>query len=300
MHVVDQIKIRPLTVKAAEVSWTIVPSDEPLVNSRFHILRSESPNGKYTDISGPIVNTFSYIDQVNLKSKLNEIGWRIRVDHLPSGLSEIYPKGTPDESFILHPELDKVSMLDGYGPDFVALEIVRRNNLLLRRFTGRLVAYCPVRWQGPRCALCWDNQKKRSNSSSCTECYGTTFQGGYYDPIHVFVDVNPSPNVLQLSTFGKMEINNTVLFMSNFPLAKPNDLIVERGNRRWRVVQVNVITEKRYTVQQYLQVEEIEKSDAEFLFPVDLDLEAPPEDFVGFFPKKNSPKAVQTEGSGLL
>jgi hypothetical protein len=66
------------------------------------------------------------------------------------------------------------------------------------------------------------------------------------------------------------------------------------------VVQVNVVTEKRYTVQQYIQAEEIEKSDAEFLFPVDLNLVSPPEDFVGFFPKRYSPRAVQVEGSGLL
>jgi hypothetical protein len=131
-------------------------------------------------------------------------------------------------------------------------------------------------------------------------CFGTTFMGGYYDQIDVFVDVNPSPNVVQVSNFGKLEVNSTVMFMSNFPLAKPNDLIVEPTNRRWRVVQVNTVTEKRYIVQQYLQVEEVERSDSEYGAPVDLDLKHPPEDFVGFFPKRFSPKEVPTEGSGLL
>lgn len=300
MHVVDRIRVRPVSVKGAEVSWTITPSDEPLVNSRFHVLRSESPEGPYVDVSGPLVNSFTWLDHVNLKSKLDEIGWRIRVDHLPSGISETYPSGAPQEAFLMHPEFDRAAMVEDYGQDYVAIEIARRNNLLLRRFTGRLVAYCPVRIQGQRCAKCWDNQKKRTTSSSCNECYGTSYQGGFYDPIHVYVDVNPSPNVVQISSFGKMEINNTVMFMSNFPLAKPNDLVVESSNRRWRVVQVNVVTHKRYTVQQYLQVEEIDRSDAEYLLPVDLDLQHPPEDFVGFFPVKKSPKAVPSEGSGLL
>lgn len=97
-----------------------------------------------------------------------------------------------------------------------------------------------------------------------------------------------------------MEENQTAAFMANYPLAKPNDLIVEQTNRRWRVVQVNNAAEKRYIVQQYLQVQEIEKSDAEFLLPVDLEFKAPSEDFVGLYPKRFSPKLAPTEGSGLL
>lgn len=300
MLVVDKVNVRPLEVTLAEITWSIEPTDEPLIYSRFHVLRAESPNGPYVDVSGPVANSFTWLDKVNLKSKFNDISWRVRVDHLPTGISVTYPNGTPDESFILHPDLERAAITEDYGPTFTALEVVRRNNLYLRRFTGRVIAFCPIRIQGRRCSLCFDNLKKRSNSSQCRECFGTTFEGGFYEPIHVFIDVNPSPNVIQVATFGKLEVNQTAMFMSNFPLAKPNDLIVERTNRRWRVIQVNTVTEKRYTVQQYLQVEEIEKSDAEFLFKVDLDLKAPPEDFIGFFPKRFSPRDVQVEGSGLL
>lgn len=300
MLVVDKISVRPLSVTAAEVTWEIVPTEEPLIHTRFHVLRSESPEGPYVDVSGPLVNGFSFIDHVNLKQKLNTISWRIRSDHVPTGVSVTYPNGNPSEAFIFHPNMDRASIEGNFDQDFFALEIVRRNNLLLRRFTGRLLAYFPVKAQGARCPQCWDNLKKRTNSSACTNCYGTGYMGGYYNQINVFIDVNPSPNLVQLSNFGKLEVNNTVMFMSNFPIAKPSDLIVEPTNRRWRVVQVNSVTQKRYTVQQYLQVEEIEKSDPEFLLPVDLDLEHPPEDFVGFYPKKYSPKAVPTEGNALL
>lgn len=300
MLVVDDITVRPLSTTAAEISWTIVPTEESLTTSRFHVLRSESPEGPYVDVSGPLVGTFSYLDAVNLKSKFNEIGYRIRVDHLPTGVSVTYPNGAPGESFVLHPDFHRVKFAEDYGSDFIAMEITRRNNLLLRRFTGRLLAYFPVRTQGPRCALCFDNLKKRASKSGCRECYGTTFQNGFHDQINVFVDVNPSPNVIQIANFGKMELNSTVMFMSNFPLAKPNDLIVEPSNRRWRVVQVNSVTKNRYVVQQYLQAEEIERSDAEYLLPVDLDLKAPPEEFIGFFPKLESPRSVPVEGSGLL
>lgn len=300
MLVIDRIVARPLTVTAAEISWTIVPTDEPLIHTRFHVLRSESPEGPYVDVSGPLVNTFTHIDRVNLKQKFNTVSWRIRADHLPTGVSVTYPDGTPSEAFKMHPNFDRVVFEGDFKQDYTAIEIVRRNNLLLRRFTGRLLAYFPVKTQGPRCPTCWDNTKKRASISGCPECYGTTFAGGYYNQINVFVDVNPSPNVVQVANFGKLEVNTTAMFMSNFPIAKPNDLIVEPTNRRWRVVQVNTVTQKRYTVQQYLQAEEIEKSDPEFLLPVDFDLAHPPEDFVGFYPKRESPKSVPTEGSALL
>lgn len=300
MLVVDQVTVRPLSVTAAEVLWKIAPTDEPLIHTRFHVLRSESPEGPYVDVSGPLVNTFSHIDRVNLKSKFSTVAWRVRADHLPTGISVTYPNGKPDEAFELHPRLTRATLPGTFSEDYYAIEIVRRNNLLLRRFTGRLLAYFPVKTQGPRCPMCWDNTKKRASSSSCPECYGTTFAGGYYSQINVFIDVNPAPDIVQVANFGKLEVSQTAMFMSNFPLAKPNDLVVEPGNRRWRVVQVNSVTQKRYTVQQYLQAEEIERSDPEYLLPVDLNLEHPPEDFVGFYPKRNSPKAVPTEGSALL
>ncbi len=88
--------------------------------------------------------------------------------------------------------------------------------------------------------------------------------------------------------------------MSNFPKAKPNDMIVDQQNRRYRLLQVNPVTQKRYIVQQLIQVQEIDRSDAEYKLPVDLDFKNPPEDFIGFFQKKFSPKAVRTEGSALL
>src|SRR3989304_686107 len=116
MLVVDQIRIRPLSVTLAEISWTIVPTEESLVLSRFHVLRSESPEGPYVDVSGPLADTFLWLDKVNLKSKHNTISWRIRVDHLPSGISITYPDGTPSESFVLHPRFDRAVMPADYGP----------------------------------------------------------------------------------------------------------------------------------------------------------------------------------------
>lgn len=297
---IETIEVRPISVTLAEITWKIVPTEEPLTLSRFHVLRGESPEGPFVDISGPLANTFSHLDRVNLKSKFNQISWRIRVDHLPSGLSETFPNGVPDESFRFHADLERAKFPNDFGPDFIALEIVRRNNLLLRRNTGRLAAFFPVRTQGQRCVICFDELKKRSSKSQCPGCFGTTFQGGFYNQINVFADFNPDPKAIQISSFGKMEPSQTVLFMSNFPLAKPNDLIVERTDRRWRAIQVNTVTKNRYAVQQLLQVEEIDRSDAEYLLPVDLDLKAPPEDFIGFFPERFSPREVPVEGSALL
>lgn len=300
MLVVKHVSVRPLTVASAEIFWALVPTDEPLINARFRVLRSEAPDGPYVDISGPLVNTFHFVDHVNLKSKFDNVSWRIRVEDVQSGVTVDYPNGTPDESFTFHPLLDRVALLGDFGPDYIALEIVRNLNLLLRRFTGTLCAFLPARTMGPRCTLCYDKLKMKQKLSTCPECYGTSFQGGFYNPVNVFVDLNPPPSVVQISNFARSQVKNSVLLMANYPIAKPNDVIVDRANARWRIVQVNTVTEKRYVVQQVLGVEEIEKGDSEYLFPLDLSLKAPAEDFVGFYPQENSPRVVQAEGSGLL
>lgn len=300
MLVVDEVKVRPLSTKSAEVSWTIVPTNEPIVNSRFRVLRAESPEGPYEDVSGPVVNSFTFVDGVNLRQKFTKISYRIQVDDITTGLSEIYPQGTYDEAFIYHPDFVRSVGPEEYGPDFISLEIARRNNLLLRRFIGRLCAYFPVRTQGQRCPTCFDQIKMRSKLANCPECYGTSFQGGYYGQINIFVDVSPSPKVVEVSTSGRMNPRGSVMWIANFPSARPGDVIVEKGNRRWKVDRVNNAQHKRYTVQQYLNVHEVDRGDPEFLIPADLDLRHPDEDFVGFFPTEFSPKVTRTEGSGLL
>jgi len=297
---IDQVKCRPITATSVEISWTLKPTDHPISSVRFTVLRSEGENGPFEDRSGPLVGTQSFVDSANLKAKQNVICWKIRVDDVVTGISKFYPEGDPTEAFKFHPHLEVVRFPGNFDADFIALEIVRRNNLLLRRFTGRLMAYCPILTQGPRCPVCFDNVKKRPKLSACPECFGSTFDGGYNTPISIFIDVNPSPVVIQLASFGKIEENQTVAWTSNYPLAKPNDMIVEPTNRRWRVLQVNAVTKNRYIVQQLMQLQEIDKSDPEFGFSVDLNMQAPAEDFVGFFPKKFSPKVVPTEGSGLL
>ncbi len=297
---IDQVIVRPLTTTSAEISWTLVKTDEPISSARFRVLRSESPEGPYVDVSGLLANVKSFVDRVDLKIKHNTVGYRVQVLDVPSGVEVTYPDGTAEEAFLFHPNFSRDVSPGEFKPDYIALEIVRRNNMLLRRFIGKLCAIVQVRTQGQRCPTCYDNLKRRGNSSKCTQCYGTTYDGGFYQQINVFIDVSPSPNVIQIANFGKIEENQTVAWTANYPELRPNDMIVEQTNRRWRVVQVNATTKNRYIVQQFLQLQEIDREDAEQLFPIDLSLKAPAEDFVGFFPTENSPKLVPTEGSGLL
>lgn len=292
--------MRPLSVTSAEISWTLVPTDEPLTTARFTILRSETPEGPYVDVSGVLANVSKFVDRVDLKVKHNTVGYRVKVLDVPSGVEVIYPDGTPQEAFTFHPDFNRIATPGEFRADYIALEIVRLNNLLLRRFIGKVCAVFQIRTQGMRCPVCWDNLKRRVNSSKCVQCYGSGFDGGYYDQVNAFVDVNPSPNVIAIANFGKIEENQTIAWTANYPELSANDMIVEQDNRRWRVVQVNTVTKNRYIVQQMPLLQEIDRADSEYLLPVDLTLKAPAEDFVGFFPIKNSPKLVPTEGSGLL
>jgi hypothetical protein len=56
----------------------------------------------------------------------------------------------------------------------------------------------------------------------------------------------------------------------NYPLLKPDDMIVEMENRRWRVVRVATTERLRAVVHQELTLHEIVKGDIDFQVPVNL------------------------------
>jgi len=60
----------------------------------------------------------------------------------------------------------------------------------------------------------------------------------------------------------------TSAWTSNFPLLTPGDIIVEPGNRRWRINFVTPTEQFRVPVRQIAQIFYIDKSDVEYKLEV--------------------------------
>lgn len=285
----ERVDVRPLTVDVAEVSWVLVPTNDDLSKIRFHVLRSEGAEGQYVDISGPLVNQYAFLDKgINLKGKFRELGWKVRVKNVQTLVEEDFPKGDPQDAFkLIDQKYDNAARIE-LEPDFFALEIIRRNNLYFKRFVGVMCAIFQARTLGQRCPTCWDDVLKRATVSNCKDCFGTGFSRGYYSQVNAFLQIDPSPNAIQVAEFGDLEVNQTVMIASNWPRLQPRDLIVERTNRRWRVVNVNTTTRRTHVIRQFLQVEELPKGDPEYKVALTAPITEPPDTFIGFFPKNGS------------
>lgn len=257
------------------LSWSIAPTEEDLGNFRFDLGRSNSPGGPFEPISSPLVNVFQFIDVAEqMKSNWRKLYWQLTVTDTVGGAEKKSP----------------VISTEG-KPDFFLLEIRRRNDLYLKRYVGVPAAVLIRKTFGQRCAQCFDNIKQREKISKCFTCFGSGFVGGYFPQVNGMVNFSPSPEMVQLIETGERQPNQTNLWLSYYPEISARDMIVEfPEQRRWRVVTVGKTERLRVTSRQIAQVVEINRSDVEYLVPVN-EVVPKKETFLGFRPP---------DGSGLL
>lgn len=174
----------------------------------------------------------------------------------------------------------------GEGRHLIGQEIVRRHGILMKRFIGKFVAVFLRKNSGIRCTQCYDLLEKRCVMSDCTLCYGTTFKGGYSDPIFTYIFMKDPLRTLDISELGerKREITNDFWTLPA-PVLNPGDMFVRKDGERWVIVSVesNKLEgdEGEHTTRQMGTIRRLDVDDVEMQVPCP-DLRRPPETFVGF------------------
>jgi hypothetical protein len=230
------------------VSWAIKPTTETIPDYRFSVWRSNSHGGDFKRVVDDLTDTFVYKDpKVKLRSKKRQYFYKVSVYDNSNPSVEVF------SDVETHPK----------KPDVLALEIIRRNDLLLKNFVGVDSYHYARRDWGQRCPECWDYIKQRKVKSNCMVCFNTGFIGGFHTPVSARINFNPSTKMIRHAQF-EMEPNQTAAWMSNFPIVNPKDVIVEDGRKRWRVVNVNRTEKLRMPVHQVLQLTRINQNDVEY------------------------------------
>jgi hypothetical protein len=152
----------------------------------------------------------------------------------------------------------------------VRRKIVRDEYVMLSRLNGVEVAVLKRKHWGQRCPKCFDPYTGESMRGSCGTCFGTTFVGGFFDPIVVWAKRSPVPVQVALSPEGKAETAFTGIIMLDAPAVRDDDVLVFlRDNRRFLVRRVLPTELRTVTVHQRLEVSELARSDVLYRFPVD-------------------------------
>jgi hypothetical protein len=232
-----------------QVNWTIEPTVEDVNLYSFSLLRSNSPSGPFMTVKEGITGQFGFKDTtVNLISDWRKYYYKVKTVEIAD-----------TNNFV-----ESEAFTQGYEPDTVALEIIRRNNLILGNdFTGRPVFVFIKRTFGQRCGECWDYITKRRCKSGCLTCFDTGFVNGYFTPMIRQMNINPEHEKVQMQKF-KIEPNQTAGWLSNEPALSPGDLIVEGLNQRWRVIDVRKTEKRRTLLHQTVRLTSVNNSDIEY------------------------------------
>lgn len=168
-----------------------------------------------------------------------------------------------------------------------AIEIIRREALLLKRFNGSYVAFFIRNDSGERCPDCFDHVLQRRTRSQCRTCNGTGFRVGYSKPILGYCYHKLPAQQVGLQQLGEIKREEGVeWWMPAVPRMKPGDFFVKRDGSRWRIDSGLDRTklegeEGAHEVRQFGPVRRIDPSDIEMTIPAP-SLERPPDVFVGF------------------
>ncbi len=239
------------------VQWLVEPEDTDLDLVEIELQRSESPVGPFDvlHVFDPEA-TFSFTDKTapwrpkNFELYYQLVG-RLKADATPIAVSRAF----------------------GFQGDLPldAVEIIRQHNILLLGVnghtpeTGISTTVYKKRTFGARCRECTDAATEQVVISNCRACGGTGFRGtGYYNPLRVAMNFQPSPKLIQISNLGKIEDNETVAFMVNFPIMYPGDMVVEPDEKHWRVVNIDPTERRRVVVHQLLRLRQLDHNDVEY------------------------------------
>lgn len=146
----------------------------------------------------------------------------------------------------------------------IAAEIQRREYILLRKFNGVKSFLFKRRTYGLRCPRCWNEAQEKVMDDHCHVCFGTSFDGGYFDPLPLFVNYDPTPNEIIKGYVGRIEANMISGWTISVPEIAADDIIIRTGD--WNVYSVSKVqtTELQTNgVRQMMALSQLSKKDIE-------------------------------------
>lgn len=225
---------------AIAIAWELDnTSSEAFTDYQMRLYRSEIQDSGFRFAATISMNDTQYVDcSISTRSKNRRYYYKILIVNVT----------TDEESWSSVMGVRSV-------PDVIALEIIRRERLLLREYLrNKCYIYIP-RLSGPKCSMCYDTMLLRRTTTECKSCYGTGYECGFYTPMPSYIKLDPNAQVFQSANFGPIEPGQTDAWITNWPRIPINSYIfeIETGDR-WRVSQIGRTEKSRYVVRQLLRL----------------------------------------------
>jgi hypothetical protein len=249
---IKSILVTPISRDAFAISWDFEPMLRRFSEFDCFLEKSEAPHDGFETISKINPEERYYVDSdIRIFKLWKKYYVRLKIVDKTSNEVSYSKTGTVE-----HP------------PSVEALELIRRTHITLRnrRYGNGVPCLVFIRKEGgQRCFECFDPIKKRSTKSNCVACYGTTYDQGFYSPIESFVGFGVDVKAMGISDIGNMVQSGNRAIMSNHPIVKPGDIVIDsRLNRIWSIQDVQNVERRRHVVKQILTLSEEERTSVLF------------------------------------
>ena len=251
-------QVLPVYPSHMYIQWTVEDRNSAL--GSITLLRSQSEQGPFTVIAELDSNQYSFSDtECNLMGLTRAYWYMIKAN----------PAVNTSQFVLSSPKTVEYGLV---GERAKLARKARYNlKLQLERLNGVPIIVLKRKSFGERCPECFNQITNDVLYSHCNTCYGTTYTGGYHDPIEIFGKIDPVAVQQSIGSSGPNDYAVTGLTIVDYPVVDINDIIIEkRTNRRFKVMRRVTTESSRVLVHQDLQISELSRAGIEYEIPVGL------------------------------
>lgn len=269
---VDITRTTALFPSAVFLQWDITTSEpgDHLVD----VYRAGAPTGPWQQLASSLVNAYHFLDAkfnlpgasnpalphegLNLFALSREVYYQVAVTP-PSGSANRF-LSIPT---LVEPGLDTRTRL-------FKRKILRDEATAFQRLNGVPLIVLKRRHWGTLCTRCYDPVTHESVLEHCPQCFGTTFDGGYWAPVSVRGRKTPAPVQTQITAHGESDTKVVNFIVLDYPHIEYKDVVVDlRHNDRYEVQMVTPTELRGVTVHQTLTASLLARNCVQYAVPVD-------------------------------
>ncbi len=261
------------------VQWEV--EEPPSTGIVFTLYRSDAPNGDYTQVGAPSIDTFYTIDNLDNTPGLLSFDRPLYYKIKASSGSEtaesmpVYYDGTISADPKEQRDIDASYRHMNRGQYDKQLKLLR-NKLItdfdigLKKIYGVAAILLKRKHFGKRCSQCYDEIANKIVKSHCLNCYATSWVGGY-TPYPILVhETRPQPIQIGKDIAGPVEIKQMSIVMPYFPKVNSGDIVVMRyNNLRYYVKAIHETYIRIIPVHQTIILDLIPAEHIVYHFPID-------------------------------
>jgi hypothetical protein len=245
------VKIFPQWFKQATIQWSVPAS---FGNVIFNVYVSQVADSDFVKINAtPITGSF-FIDTTSQEySKFNHNYYIVE--------AILQDKN----NFVIRSDPATWHTVQRDWVELRSIEIQRREYWLLSRFAGISSYLFRRKNYGRRCTTCWNPVTEQVTRDNCPNCIGTSFEGGYWTPVKIFLQYDPTPNNLVKDYVGQDEENIITAWTISMPDIRLGDILIRDNSwEGYEITKIQTTELQGNVVRQILTLTQLSKGAVEF------------------------------------